>query len=197
MSFLPAHLVPLSKFISLVLSHSPQRINLALDDAGWASIDELLQGAARARHVITRGTLMHIVDNCPKRRFAISEDGLRIRANQGHSAPVELGLIAVVPPELLYHGTASSSVDSILRTGLNRGQRQHVHLSANRGTALSIGLLHGPPAILRIHTGRMSAAGHSFFCSANEVWLVDEVPARYIEVVARAQRPTVTPSPLS
>ena len=172
-----------SKFLSLVLRHEPQRIGLSLDAAGWVAIDELLAKAALAGKQISRDTLLHIVATCEKQRFALSEDGTRIRANQGHSVEVELGLPPQVPPDVLYHGTASRSLDSIRKDGLHRGARHHVHLTRQSATAVAVGQRYGAPAILRVDARRMHQAGHVFFCTANQVWLCDAVPPEFIDVL--------------
>jgi putative RNA 2'-phosphotransferase len=172
-----------SKFLSLVLRHEPQRIGLSLDSAGWVTIDELLAKTALAGKHLSRDTLLHIVATCEKQRFALSQDGTRIRANQGHSVEVELGLQPKMPPDVLYHGTASRSLDSIRQGGLNRGARHHVHLTQKPTTAVAVGQRYGAPVILRINARHMHDAGHMFFCTANQVWLCDAVPPEFIEVL--------------
>lgn len=172
-------LVRTSKFLSLVLRHEPEKIGLELDAQGWVSIDELL--AKAAGHLPLTAELLHeVVRTSDKQRFAISEDGTRIRANQGHSVPVELGLAAQVPPEQLYHGTATRFLDSIRRQGLLRGERHHVHLSADTDTAVKVGVRHGQPVVLVVQAGDMHQAGHAFFRSDNGVWLVEHVPPSFL-----------------
>jgi len=172
-------LVRTSKFLSLVLRHEPGKIGLQLDPQGWVSIDELL--AKAARHLPLTNELLHeVVRTSDKQRFAISEDGTRIRANQGHSVPVELGLAPQVPPGQLYHGTATRFVDSIRKQGLLRGDRHHVHLSATTETAVKVGARHGQPIVLIVNAGDMHRAGHVFFQSDNGVWLVEHVPPSFL-----------------
>lgn len=168
-----------SKFLSLVLRHEPEKIGLQLDQQGWAAIDELLS-KANPHLPLTHALLHQIVSTSDKQRFAISEDGLRIRANQGHSVQVELDLPPQTPPELLYHGTATRFLDSIRQQGLLRGERHHVHLSAQIDTALTVGKRHGQPVILTIKAAQMQQAGHVFFCSQNSVWLTDHVPVEFL-----------------
>ena len=177
-------LTTISKFMSLVLRHQPQRIGLTLDAAGWTSVDELLARAAAAGRAITRDELNEVVATSDKRRFALSDDGLRIRANQGHSIDVDLGLTPMAPPEWLLHGTASRFVDSIQRTGLERRSRHHVHLTEDAAIGEAVGRRYGQAVILRVAAGEMAAQGHVFFHSANDVWLVDAVPPKFIEVPA-------------
>jgi putative RNA 2'-phosphotransferase len=168
-----------SKFLSLVLRHEPEKIGLQLDKQGWVVIDELLQKAGP--HLPLTNELLHqIVSTSDKKRFAISEDGLRIRAHQGHSVEVELGLQPQTPPGVLYHGTASRFLDSIRQQGLLRGERHHVHLSANIDTALTVGKRHGQAVILTVKAAQMQRAGHVFYCSENSVWLTDHVPVEFL-----------------
>jgi putative RNA 2'-phosphotransferase len=175
-------LVRASKFLSLVLRHDPGKIGLALDAAGWAEVDELIAAAARAGVDLDRETLARVVAENDKQRFALSPDGRRIRANQGHSVTVDLGLEPRTPPELLFHGTASRFVDSIRASGLHAASRAHVHLSADPETARTVGQRHGSPVVLTVAAGRMHRDGRLFFRSANGVWLTDAVPAEYIEL---------------
>jgi len=174
------NIVRTSKFISLVLRHQPDLIGLTLDDAGWVYVDVLLDGMARHGHRITRADLERVVATSDKRRFALSEDGRRIRASQGHSVAVELGYEPATPPDRLYHGTGHRNVAAILRDGLKRMQRHHVHLSADPHTARTVGTRHGRPVVLIVDAARMSAEGHTFFRSANGVWLTQFVPPDYL-----------------
>lgn len=175
-------LTTVSKFLSLVLRHEPHRIGLALDDAGWASVDELLSKATAAGQPITRTMLDEVVTSNDKQRFALSADGLHIRANQGHSVEIDLELLSTVPPKLLFHGTASRFLASILLQGLERRSRHHVHMTRDRQTAVSVGQRYGEPVVLRIDAGLMHALGHEFRCSANGVWLTEAVPPEFIQV---------------
>jgi putative RNA 2'-phosphotransferase len=173
-------LVRLSKFVSLVLRHDPGRIRLRLDEAGWAEVDELIAASRAVGVQIDRATLDRVVAENEKQRFAYSEDGTRIRASQGHSIDVDLGLQPRTPPEVLYHGTATRSVDSIRESGLHSASRAHVHLSAEEETARNVGQRHGRPVVLTIAAGRMHRDGRAFYLSENDVWLTDAVPAEYI-----------------
>lgn len=177
---MPRDLVRLSKFLSLVLRHRPERIGLTLDPGGWADVDELLHRARAARVDLTRAKLERVVRENDKQRFALSDDGARIRARQGHSIDVDLGLSPVEPPELLYHGTARRNVDSIRAEGLARKRRHHVHLSPDAVTAERVGRRHGQPVILTVEAGRMHADGHAFYLTGNGVWLTDTVPPEYL-----------------
>ena len=174
-------LIKVSKFLTLVLRHQPGRIGLSLDQGGWAEVAELIECAQRTGMSLSEALITEVVQRNAKQRFTLSEDGLRIRANQGHSRPVDLGLDPIGPPEFLYHGTAMGSLRSIREHGLKRGRRQHVHLSPDEGMAVRVGQRHGPPVVLRIHSNAMYARGHAFFLSENGVWLTEEVPLGYIE----------------
>ena len=173
-------LITTSKFLSLVLRHHPETIGIFLDEQGWVEIDELLAATNRFGRKLTRPLLDRVVRENDKQRFAISADGTRIRANQGHSIDVDLGLQPTQPPELLYHGTIARFLDSIRTSGLERGSRQYVHLSPDVETARKVGQRRGRPIVLLIETGRMFHDGHTFYRSANGVWLTDAVPPAYI-----------------
>ena len=177
---MPSRAVHLSKFLSLVLRHQPEAAGVTLDAQGWVEIDVLLDGAARAGVSMTRAELEEVVASSDKRRFALSADGRRIRANQGHSRPVDLGLAPSVPPDVLFHGTVEEAVPSILATGLEKRARQHVHLSADVATARKVGARRGRPIVLRVDASAMVAAGHTFSVSDNGVWLIEAVPARFV-----------------
>lgn len=170
----------LSKLLSYVLRHRPESIGLTLDAQGWVGVDELLSAAARDGNRIAHEDLMRIVETSDKQRFALSEDGMRIRANQGHSVTVELGYDPVTPPETLFHGTAPQFIAAIRRDGLKPMRRHHVHLSPDRETAAEVGARRGKPVILEIAAGEMARAGILFYQSANGVWLTDSVPAAYL-----------------
>ncbi|HBL29274.1 MAG TPA: RNA 2'-phosphotransferase [Acidobacteria bacterium] len=174
-------LVRLSKFLSLVLRHEPQRIGLSLDPQGWVAVDELLAAAAQAGTPLTREELERVVVTNDKKRFAFSPDGSRIRASQGHSVEVELGLPPTVPPERLFHGTATRFVDSIRAEGLRAQSRQHVHLSPDEETAVKVGQRHGKPVVLAVRAAAMHGARHAFYLSDNGVWLTAAVPPGYLE----------------
>lgn len=170
-----------SKFLSLVLRHEPERVGLKLGEAGWVGVDELLQAINRHGVMITLDQLKHIVATSDKKRFAFSEDGQRIRANQGHSVPVDLQYLPQTPPEILYHGTTARFISSIRQDGLKRMERHDVHLSAETKVTLQVGGRHGKPVLLVIRAGEMHRAGHVFRCSANGVWLVNHVPPKFID----------------
>lgn len=172
--------VRFSKFLSLVLRHDPEKIGLTLDAAGWAQVDDLLAAANRSGVPLTRPLLEQIVTQNDKQRFALSADGVRIRASQGHSIPVDLGLEILTPPDLLYHGTATRFLDSIKAQGLLTQSRNHVHLSADEATAVKVGQRHGKPVVLTVQAGQMQRAGHIFYRSANGVWLTVDVPVTYL-----------------
>ena len=125
--------------------------------------------------------LKEIVETNDKKRFALSDDGQSIRANQGHSIKIDLDLPPAEPPEILYHGTATKNLPSINRQGLRKGKRHHVHLSQDVETALRVGGRHGEAVVLKILAGEMHLAGHQFFLSENGVWLVEAVPQEFME----------------
>lgn len=173
-----------SKFLSLVLRHKPETVDIQLDEAGWVDVAELLAQCSAHGKSIPRELLDEVVATNSKKRFAFSEDGLRIRANQGHSVDVSLGYEAQTPPQLLFHGTVGGVLDAIREGGLNKMERHHVHLSADRGTAANVGQRRGKPVILLVRAADMVAAGHEFFLSTNGVWLTESVPPEYIHFPA-------------
>jgi putative RNA 2'-phosphotransferase len=169
-----------SRFLSYVLRHEPVAVGITLDPAGWVSVEVLLDACARHGRRLSRADLDEVVATNVKQRFALSDDGQRIRANQGHSAPVDLGHDPADPPAVLFHGTATRFVPSIQDEGLQRMGRHHVHLSADHATARTVGRRWGAPVVLRIDARAMREAGHVFFVTPNGVWLTDAVPAAFI-----------------
>ncbi|MCL4115479.1 UNVERIFIED_CONTAM: hypothetical protein GTU68_033887 [Idotea baltica] len=170
-----------SKFLSLILRHQPELIDLHLDEYGWAELDDLIDKVnAKNGMSVSRVEIEQIVATSDKQRFQLSEDGNRIRANQGHSIKVNLELFPVDPPAVLYHGTATRFLESILEHGLTKRQRHHVHLSSERATAEAVGTRHGKLAMLVVDAAAMYGDGHEFFVSANGVWLTGAVPAKYL-----------------
>jgi putative RNA 2'-phosphotransferase len=130
-----------------------------------------------------------VVAKNDKQRFSLSADGNRIRANQGHSIPVDLKLEPIEPPIVLFHGTATRFLNSILKNGLKSGSRQHVHLSPDEATAIKVGQRHGKPVVLQIDSSSMHADGHVFYRSENNVWLTRHVPVKYMNLGSlRSQR---------
>ncbi|MGA8943789.1 MAG: RNA 2'-phosphotransferase [Thermoactinomyces sp.] len=169
-----------SKFLSKVLRHRPEMIGIQLDKNGWVNVEELLVACQQHGVSIDRETLERIVATNDKRRFSFSEDGQKIRANQGHSIPVDLDLEPITPPDRLYHGTASRFLQSIYKKGLVKRKRHHVHLSGDPVTARKVGVRHGLPVILTVLAKEMHQDGYLFYRSANGVWLTEFVPVRYL-----------------
>jgi putative RNA 2'-phosphotransferase len=170
----------MSKFLSLVLRHEPGTIGIALDAGGWVAVEQLLAALAQHGQPLARVELEELIRSSDKQRFALSQDGTRIRANQGHSVGVDLGYAPTVPPPILYHGTVERSLTSIRERGLLRGRRHHVHLSATPELAELVARRRGQPVVLEVLAAEMEQAGHQFFLSANAVWLTLHVPARFI-----------------
>ncbi|MEU8861058.1 RNA 2'-phosphotransferase [Streptomyces umbrinus] len=172
--------VKVSKYLSKHLRHQPERIGLTLDEGGWVEIETLMAAAEAHGFRFTRDELDHVVANNDKRRFAI--EGSRIRASQGHSVEVDLGLAAATPPAHLYHGTVDRSLDAIRAEGLRPMNRHDVHLSPDRETATRVGARRGRPVVLSVDAAAMHRDGHEFRVSANGVWLTAAVPARYLRI---------------
>ena len=168
-----------SKFISLILRHKPEAIGIGLDEHGWADVEELIKGIARTRD-FDMEMLEEIVRTDEKQRYSFNEDKTLIRANQGHSIPVDVELDEEQPPEELWHGTGEKYVSSIDVQGLIPKSRLYVHLSRDRETALKVGRRHGKPVLYIVKAGEMYRDGYKFFLSKNGVWLTKEVPIKYL-----------------
>ena len=170
------------KFISLVLRHKPDVIGLTLDEHGWADVQKLIAGINQSGdHVLDMEILEEIVRSDEKQRYSFNDDHTLIRANQGHSIPVDVELEEKTPPDILWHGTGEKYVVSIDAQGLIPKSRLYVHLSSDRETARKVGSRHGRPVIYDIDCRQMAADGYRFFESANHVWLTKEVPVRYLK----------------
>lgn len=170
-----------SKFLSLVLRHSPEKIGLKLDENGWADVNELIEKCTKKGNRLDAELLDYVVENNDKKRFAYNDDKTKIRASQGHSISVELNLAETEPLEYLYHGTVGKFMENIRKEGLKKMSRQHVHLSKDKETATKVGSRRGVPQILTVRSGAMHRDGFKFYLSENNVWLTDEVPPKYIE----------------
>lgn len=170
----------IGKFLSLVLRHDPAKIGIELDEQGWANVQELIEKCKKHRYHFSMEDLVEIVETNDKKRYSFNEKGNKIRANQGHSIDIDLALSPVQPPEFLYHGTATRFLLSIMKEGIIKGSRQHVHLSQEKETATKVGLRHGKVAILTIMTGKMHEDGILFYQSDNGVWLTDYIDVKYI-----------------
>ena len=171
----------LSVFISLVLRHNPDAAHITLDEHGWANVEELLAGINDTGRKINMDILEEIVATDNKQRYSFNPDKTLIRANQGHSIPVDVELKEQEPPEFLYHGTATRFLDSIMNAGLQPMSRLYVHLSKDIDTALKVGKRHGKPVILKVYSGNMHRDGYKFYLSENGVWLTKKVDRKYFE----------------
>ena len=178
----------LSKLLSLVLRHRPDRVGITLDAAGWTDVAALLGALRRHGNPVERADLDRVVADNDKQRFSYDATRTRIRANQGHSVPVDLGLTPGPPPDRLWHGTPEVNLTSILAQGLRAGRRHAVHLSPDAATAHRVGSRRGRAVVLEVDAGRMHRDGHVFTRSANGVWLVAAVPAWYLSVPDRGGR---------
>lgn len=167
-----------SKYLSFVLRHKPQDAGLELDANGWVDVQSVLANVALLRD---RAHLEHIVATNPKKRFALSDDAAKIRANQGHSVDIDLALAPATPPDVLFHGTSEQALHAIMAAGLVKRARQHVHLSTDQDTAQKVGQRHGPVVILRVDAAAMATAGLLFYKADNGVWLTDHVPSQYLQ----------------
>ena len=173
-------LTAVSKYLAKYLRHAPDELGLTLQPGGWMPVDDLLDAADRHGFPIEYEELVEVIETNEKRRFSFDPSGELIRANQGHSVEVDLQLEKAEPPEVLYHGTVGRFLPSIGEVGLIRGNRHHVHLSKDIETARKVGARRGKPVILTVNAGRMHREGHTFFLSANGVWLTDSVAPGYL-----------------
>ena len=169
-----------SKFIALILRHKPEAIGITLDEHGWANVDDLIKGIAK-RQPFDMAMLEEIVATDDKQRYSFNEDKTLIRANQGHSIPVDVELEEKEPPSILYHGTAVKYKTSIEEKGLIPKSRLYVHLSVVEETALKVGQRHGTPIVYTINAAQMHKDGYKFYLSKNGVWLTKSVSLKYLK----------------
>jgi len=176
-----SRMVKISKYLSKHLRHQPERIGIKLALGGWVAVDELLAMCKNHSFPISRIELNEVVAKNDKKRFAFDSTGTLIRANQGHSVEIDLQLEPAIPPDVLYHGTGHGAVAAILREGLRKMSRHHVHLSQDIVTAKKVGARHGLPVVFTVDSAAMHEAGYTFYCSENGVWLVERVPPEYLQ----------------
>ena len=177
-----SRLIKISKYLSKYLRHRPDSIGIQLAPGGWVPVSELLDACQKHNFPIQLNELKEVVAQNDKQRFSFDSIGTQIRANQGHSIEIDLQLEAVIPPDILYHGTSIGAVDSILKEGISKMSRNHVHLSIDIQTAKKVGSRHGIPAILTVDATAMYSDSYTFYCSENGVWLVDSVPQKYLKI---------------
>lgn len=170
----------ISKYMSLILRHKPETIGIALDEHGWAKVSELIEGVSKT-HPFDKEMLEQIVATDSKQRYSFNEDKTLIRANQGHSIPVDVELKKAQPPEFLWHGTGEKYLASIEKTGLIPKSRLYVHLSTDEKTAIEVGRRHGKTFVYKVLSGKMFLDGHEFYLSKNGVWLTKQVPVEYLQ----------------
>lgn len=169
--------------MSLILRHKPEIIDISLDEHGWAAVNELINGIARNNEGFDMATLEEIVKTDNKQRYSFNADKTLIRANQGHSIPVDVELEEKEPPEFLYHGTGEKYVSSILEQGLIPKSRLYVHLSKDVETAKNVGRRHGKEVVYIIAAHEMYQDGYKFYLSVNGVWLAKGVPLQYMQTI--------------
>ncbi len=177
------NLTNLSRYMSLILRHKPEVIEITLDEHGWASVNDLICGIEKNNPGFNMDILEQIVRTDSKQRYSFNDDKSLIRANQGHSINVDVELKEKEPPEYLYHGTGEKYVKSINQDGLIPKSRLYVHLSKDIKTAENVGKRHGKEVVYRINSGQMYRDGYKFYLSENGVWLIKEVPVKYLEMV--------------
>jgi putative RNA 2'-phosphotransferase len=181
-------LVRVSKFLSFVLRHQPEAIDLELDSGGWAYIDDLVEKSMESRRPLTAELIREVVEKDEKQRYALSEDGQKVRARYGHSIEIDLGIDPIEPPEILYHGTVSRHLGAIHMNGIVKGGRQYVHLSPDIETAIEVGRRHGRPVVLEVMAREMHNEGVNFYRIENGIWLTEDVPPKYIRFPRQKHR---------
>ena len=174
------HDINTGKFIALVLRHKPEVIGIHLDEHGWANVDELIAGIAKTQE-FNLEMLEEIVRTDNKQRYSFNDDKTKIRANQGHSIPVDVELEQKIPPDVLWHGTGEKYVFSIEAEGLIPKTRLYVHLSSDPDTAIKVRSRHGKPVVYEVAAKEMQEDGYVFFQSVNGVWLTKQVPTKYLK----------------
>ncbi|MBG2802059.1 RNA 2'-phosphotransferase [Proteus sp. WDL240414] len=174
--------IQISRFLSYILRHAPESIGLTLDKQGWGEISKLIPLAQKNGTPLTLELIKDVVETNDKKRFAISEDGLFIRAVQGHSLKTTVGYQPIKPPTILYHGTATRFIDSIFDQGLIPNGRQYVHLSQEYKTAVNVGNRHGKAVVLTVDSENMFSDGFEFYHADNGVWLTLAVPVKYLKI---------------
>ena len=177
------HDVRRSKRLALVLRHRPGAVGVRLDEQGWVEVTALLRALAAHGTPMSREDLSRVVEDNDKQRFEWDREADRIRARQGHSMRVDLGLVPETPPDVLFHGTPRRNLRSILAAGLEPRGRQHVHLSPDVETARRVGARRGAAVVLEVDAGAMSGAGMTFWRSSNGVWLTAHVPPEFLRVL--------------
>ena len=173
----------ISRYIALLLRHHPEKAGLCLDEHGWVEVEALILGVRRHYPEFNRAVLDEIVARDSKQRYAYNQDKTCIRANQGHSIPVDVELKQALPPTILYHGTGEKYVESIQKVGLIPKSRLYVHLSTDIQTAIQVGKRHGQPVVYQIDTQQMIHDGFIFYISANHIWLTKAVPVQYLKII--------------
>ncbi len=173
--------IKISKFLSLVLRHQPDKLGIVLDDSGWTNVAVLIAKMGKKFPGFNMAMLEYVVENNNKKRFSLNKAKTMIRASQGHSVKVDLDYASILPPEILYHGTAPQFLAAIRKSGLQKMKRHHVHLSKDLATAIDVGGRLGTPTILQVRAGEMYRQGHEFYVSENGVWLTDAVPPQFID----------------
>lgn len=168
------NLVKKGKHLSFLLRHDTE---YQFDKHGYREVKDLVKN-----HGYTKAELIEIVETNDKQRYEFNNDKTKIRARQGHSINVDVELKETTPPDVLYHGTATRFLDSIMKTGINKMSRNYVQLTNDIDTATTVGSRHGTPIILKVDSRKMSDDGIKFYLSNNNVWLTEYVDTKYIEI---------------
>lgn len=175
------------KYLTYILRHKPDHLDLELDKEGWLNIEDILNGInSKEKFNATNDLLLETVKEDEKQRFQISKDGKRIRCLQAHSKGlVEIKFDKIDPPDRLYHGTTKEALEAILKEGLKAMTREHVHLIEDLSVAKqNASRWRGDEiCLLSIDSKKMKEDGIVFYRSENNVWLVDSVPEKYLSIL--------------
>jgi putative RNA 2'-phosphotransferase len=180
MTMIPSPYAKISKTLSYILRHNPGDYGVTMDQEGWVEVLDLLEALYRRGYELDLSTLFDVVKTNDKQRFALNHDNTKIRASQGHTIDLQIAFQEATPPETLYHGTTESNLPSIMRDGLKKMERQHVHLTEDMDAARKVGARRGKPVVIAVMSKSMSENGFRFFLSENHVWLIDHVPPTYL-----------------
>lgn len=174
-------LTELSKEISYALRHAPWEYELEMNEAGFVSVEQLLDALNKNKkwESISEKDLIVMIQKSEKKRYEIANG--EIRAYYGHSVPMKIVKEEKKPPRVLYHGTARKFLNSIKENGLLPKGRQYVHLSQDIETARNVGMRHGKqPCVLKINAAQAYQDGIKFYYGNEKVWLADDIPSKYI-----------------
>ena len=173
-------LIGISKALSLILRHEPQRFGIVLDPEGYAPLEDVLDAVRTRVPGVSAQDIETVIREVEpdKRRFTLSEG--EIRANYGHSTVEKILHVPAVPPDLLLHGTSEKALEGILQQGIRPMRRQYVHLTTNAELATRVGSRHGKVRVLTVNAAAAHAAGVVFYRANESFWLAGWIPPEFV-----------------